>query len=78
MSTSVTIGPFILLYFWVIVLRVYFSCGPQWADVGCLGNRVLCQVPATTVAGQAATSGKVAICLGHSKRAVPLISAYRY
>ena len=26
------------------------SCGPQWADVGCLGNRVLLQVRATMVA----------------------------
>ena len=28
-------------------------CGPQWADVGCLGNHVLLQVPATIVADQA-------------------------
>ena len=34
------------------------SYGLQWADVGCLGNRVLLQVRATMVAGQAVTRGE--------------------
>ena len=34
------------------------SYGPQWADVGCLGNRVLLQVRATMVAAQAMTRGE--------------------
>ena len=33
----------------------YCSYGPQWADVGCPGNRVSLQVRATIVAGQAVT-----------------------
>ena len=33
-------------------------CGPQWADVGCLGNHMLLQVPATIVADQAVTRGE--------------------
>ena len=32
--------------------------GPQWADVGWLGNHVLLQVPATIVVGQAGTRGE--------------------
>ena len=36
----------------------YCRCGPQWADVGCLGNRVLSQVHATMVAAQAVTRGE--------------------
>ena len=34
------------------------SYDPQWADVGCLGNRVSLQVRATIVAGQAVTRGE--------------------
>ena len=33
-------------------------CGPQWADVGCLGNHVLLQVRATIVADQAVARGE--------------------
>ena len=35
------------------------SCGPQLADVGCLGNRLSLQVRATIVAGQAVTHGEL-------------------
>ena len=34
--------------------------------LGCLGNLVLCQVPATTVTGQATTRDKLSVCLGRS------------
>ena len=34
--------------------------------LGCLGNLVLCQVPATTVAGQGTTHERLAVCLGGS------------
>ena len=37
---------------------VMVPSGPQWADVGCLGNRVLLQVRATMVAAQAMTRGE--------------------
>ena len=33
-------------------------CGPQWADVGCLGNHMLLQVRATIVAAEAGTRGE--------------------
>ena len=35
------------------------SYGPQWADVGCLGNRVSLQVRATIVAGHTVTRGEL-------------------
>ena len=34
--------------------------------LGCLGNLALCQIPASTVAGQATTRGKLSVCLGSS------------
>ena len=34
--------------------------------LGCLGNLVLCQVPATTVAGQATACVNLSVCLGRS------------
>ena len=42
------------------------SVGRSRRMLGCLGNLVLCQVPATTVAGQATTRVKLAVCLGRS------------
>ena len=41
------------------------KCGPQWADVDCLGNRMLSQVHTTMVAAQAVTRGEaVSLSLG--------------
>ena len=44
------------------------SCGPQLADVGCLGNRVLLQVHATMVAGQAVTRGEAGSFVSGAQR----------
>ena len=38
--------------------------------LGCLGNLVLCQFPATTVAGQATTRVRQSVCLGVLNRVV--------
>ena len=38
--------------------------------LGCLGNLVMCQLPATTVAGQATTHVRQSVCLRSLNRAV--------
>ena len=48
-------------------------CGPQWADVGCLGNHVLLQVRATIVAEQAVTRGEAVILSRAFNEAVPIV-----
>ena len=59
--------------FYVVILEGYSVAGVYIVVMvrsrrmlDCLGNLVLCQVPATTVAGQATTRVKLSVCLGRS------------
>ena len=70
---SVTIGPFYMVvlvgYSIAGICIVVVGCSRQMS--GCLGNLVMCQVPTTTVAGQATTRGRLAVCLGSFNRSPP-------